>query len=715
MSENQMLQEVLQVFLQEFEELIEQIEGNIFELEAHPESDTLMDALFRGYHTVKGGAGMSAWSELSDYTHHIENLLSHVRHGQIEVSEELISILLESLDCLKGFLDEAKGDRALDKLLVSKNLQTVQAFVSGTPPTALHVQKEEIVSAESLKPKEATLASEALPKSTLQKQSFLIRLQFDADFFERDADPMTVLQDLQKLGDTIVIPHTTCIPLLEDIDLRKLYLWWNVKLVTSCASSEIEELLMFFIDEPHIIPSALPPPPPTWQILLENQESVPLAENAQSASAKKINIQKEESAERDRGRKRKQEEEVPIESQVTSSIRVDIAKLDKLQNLVGEAVINQARLTLFFEKLELQNETDIEDIAQLVDDNEQTIRGLQEQVMSVRMIPIGRTFNALRRMVRDFAAQSGKQIQFEISGEETEIDKTITEQISGPLKHLIRNAMDHGIETPEVRQAHGKSPQGLIAIDAFHEEGQILIEIKDDGAGIDAEKVLALAKDKGLVGEEEELSERDIFHLLFKAGFSTAESVTDISGRGVGMDVVLRDIEVLHGRVEIQSELGKGTTMRIKLPLTLAIIEGMLTTLGEQMFIIPIVSIVESLQPQENDLKTVKNRGEMIEIRGEYIPLLRLHQLFNLVPVHENPAEGLVIVVENAGRKHCILVDEIIEQQHVVIKSLEDNFYQLQGIAGATILGDGRVSYILDIPGLVTHHLQTEEHLLPVA
>ncbi|MEC9361025.1 MAG: chemotaxis protein CheA, partial [SAR324 cluster bacterium] len=385
----------------------------------------------------------------------------------------------------------------------------------------------------------------------------------------------------------------------------------------------------------------------------------------------------------------------------TQSIRVTIDKLDKLQNLVGETVINQARLHRLSSKI---MEIDVnlgEMLLQFVEDNEKSVNELQDQILQVRMIPVGSILNNMKRTVRDYATRSKKKIKLEIEGGDTELDKTVTEQLQGPLVHLVRNSMDHGIEDSETRVKNGKDPTGTISLKASQQEGYVIVEIEDDGKGIDSKVIFDSAVRKGFIDENDDLTDDEIFKLLFLPGFTTTTEVTDVSGRGVGMDTVKRDIEALLGTIEISSELHKGTSTKLKLPLTLAIIEGMMIDVGHQVFTIPLLSVNESLRPIPKQIKKIKNKGELVEIRGEYIPMLRLHNRLNIVPKYKEPTEGLVVVVQHANRKQCVFVDEIVDQGPVVIKSMEDNFIQVPGIAGATILGDGRVSFILDVASLV--------------
>ena len=380
-----------------------------------------------------------------------------------------------------------------------------------------------------------------------------------------------------------------------------------------------------------------------------------------------------------------------------SSIRVDIGKVDSLINLVGELVITQSMLgqlddpqTVDFEKLR-------EGLAQL----ERNTRELQESVMRIRMLPISFSFNRFPRLVRDLSTKLGKEVELKIVGEQTELDKTVLEKIADPLVHLVRNALDHGIEKPDIRAEAGKPLCGTLTLAARHEGGNIVIEISDDGAGLDAEKLLAKARERGLVGADEVLPEERIHELIFHPGFSTAKELSDVSGRGVGMDVVKRNIKELGGVIELHSTFGAGSTIRIRLPLTLAILDGQLVRVGDQTYIVPLVSIVESLQIDPERVKSVVGAAELYRLRGEYIPIVRLYEVFNIEPQSSALEDGLIVVVEGEGQRAGILIDELLGQQQVVIKSLETNYRKVDGISGATILGDGTVAMIMDAGGLI--------------
>ena len=380
-----------------------------------------------------------------------------------------------------------------------------------------------------------------------------------------------------------------------------------------------------------------------------------------------------------------------------SSIRVSVGKVDNLVNLVGELVITQAMLGETVSDMDaVLHERLVIGLAQL----ERNTRDLQESVMSVRMIPISLVFSRFQRVVRDSAVKHNKKVQLKIIGEGTELDKGLIEKISDPLTHLVRNSLDHGIELPDERIAKGKDPQGTITLRAAHQGGNIVIEVSDDGAGLNREKILAKAREKGMpVGDS--MSDADVWQIIFAPGFSTAAVITDVSGRGVGMDVVKKNIEGISGRIEIASSLGQGTSMTIRLPLTLAILDGLSIAVGDQIYIVPLGFISESLQPNSGDIKEISGQGEVVHVRGEYLPLIALHKLFNIQPKITNPAEGILVLLEADGKKVALFVDELVGQHQVVIKSLETNYRKVPGVSGATIMGDGRVAMIIDVGALV--------------
>ena len=702
--------EALKLFLEEAGDMEDQIEESLLLLENDPSNQEAVNTAFRGFHTIKGGAGMIGFEELQQYTHQVESLLSDVRGGEKSTSPELISALLGSIDCLRSFCKDLEGIESYDQQGVAASLEEIQKL-SGTSADIGEPQTEA--------DPEPTLQSEVSESNESGFSRFLIELRFPEELLQEGGDPLLLLKDLHELGECIVTAHVHSIPQLEILDPSKLYLHWSVLLNTEKSEEDLENVLMFFLEEEGVTIRRIQGPPKETKAKqkINQGEDQPVQEDAPEAK----DLPSKQNKETVQPQTQKIEKPAQPRPQVQKkedsggSIHVSNFKLDKLMNLVGETVINQARLKELGQEFRTLNRKLGDRYQQIIDDSDIVVRELQDQVMNIRMVPIKGAFLPLQRIVRDYSVKSGKKIKLEISGGETELDKTVSEKLGGPLKHLIRNAMDHGIELQEERVKNGKTPEGKIELKAFHSEGHVFIEVQDDGAGIDAEKIKDIARSKQLLDDETELSEEEAFQLLFLPGFSTSESISDISGRGVGMDAVRQDIESLRGAIFIKSELGKGSTFQIKLPLTLAIIEGMLVQVENQIFTIPLLSVLETLKPLGHQHKTLQKQGEVIELRGEYLPKLNLSRIFNLQKVDPPNLDPLVVVVEQAGERYGLLVDKILDQQQVVIKSMEENFFQIPGIAGATILGDGGVSLILDLPGLLKIALQNRQEPLEVS
>jgi len=718
---------VLEEFVEEIEEILQELEEGVLLLEDQPKKRSLIDQLFRNMHTIKGGAGMVQQKEMADYAHHFENLLDKARSGEIVCTPEMATLLLDSLDGYKSFLDNIRGSGELNKQLIDETLNRINQFLPGaespvnSEDTSISEEtkssdKKEVLAPQTKEEKEGDKAVEWDDEEEDEK-GYLLHLKFDEDMLLSGSDPVLLIKELKEIGDLNLIPHFSGLPNLKNIDHEKLFISWSAKLVTSKPIEEIENVLVFYQNKKNDVrvePVESPPPDPGARsadneahLQTNNQEQKELEisnvdpdNNLKLSSEKEV---KEEIAETKTTETKPPDKKTPKEPemQAVQSIRVAVEKLDRLQNMVGETVTNQSRLEQLSQEILKVDENLGEMLLQFVEDNEKSVRELQDQILQVRMIPVGSIFTPMKRTVRDFANSSNKKIKLEIEGGDTELDKTVTEQLHGPLVHLVRNSMDHGIEDPQTREKNGKDPSGTILLKASHQEGYVIVEIEDDGKGINSETVFDSAVKKGLINSSDELSEQEIFQLLFVPGFTTTTEVTDVSGRGVGMDTVKRDIEALLGTIAISSEPNKGTNVKLKLPLTLAIIEGMMIEVGNQVFTLPLLSVQEALRPIPKQIRKVKDKGELVEIRGEYIPLLRLHERLNLTPRFEKPTEGIVLVVQHANRNQCLLVDEIVDQRPVVIKSMEENFVQVPGIAGATILGDGNISFILDVPSLI--------------
>ncbi len=528
---------------------------------------------------------------------------------------------------------------------------------------------------------------------------------FKATIFDNGIDPLMFLNDLRAIG-TISNLRIECNSLPTILNLEDPYVCYtqfSLDFETNAPEEQVQNIFLFVIDDNDI------------NIINTKADIKDDEEANKPAESKKEEPAKEEAKENTAAKT----EEKPAETsaaaskpaaapkagtkvQAPSTVRVDTRKLDSLMNLIGELVIAQSRIMQLTQSLDIDN-----GLKEAVSSMDRTSRQIQEEVMNIRMMPIGPIFTQFHRYVRDLNLELNKEVKLVLKGETTEIDKNMLEQLSDPLKHIIRNSMDHGIEkTKEERIARGKPEYGTITMSAAHQEGHVVIEVSDDGNGLNKEKIFNKAVEKGLLSRDGKYSDIEIYRTIFSPGLSTAEKITDISGRGVGMDVVRANVEKMKGKIEIKSTEGQGSTFIIKLPLTLAIIEGITFALGKQIYIMPLISIIEQIKVKNEQVKPFEGKGEMIKIRDEYLPLIRLHKVFEIDTQVDNIDDGIVVVVEAGYRKCAIFVDELLDQQQVVIKSLDSAFSKHAGIAGGTILGDGRIALIIDIQGLVNMSLQ---------
>jgi two-component system chemotaxis sensor kinase CheA len=700
-------------FFEEAGEHLAIVEEGLLDLERHPEDLDLLNKIFRSAHSIKGTSGMFGFNAVAQFTHKMETLLDLLRNGQKVVSPSIADLLLKATDCLKTLIESVKTGAAVDE-------ETVQRLTT------------ELASASDMNGKAESKVESGSSKSSVTSAStsaFLISWTPPEWLFQRGLDPLQTLKELRGLGNLSDVKiDMSRLPDLADIDPEKCFLSWNMRLTTAKNLKVVESVFEFVREESALsieevkvkaevkedsrvrsstLASTSEPeePKPLGEILVESGAVSREALDGALAQQKRVGqILVEQKAatpqqvERALQKQREQESAAQAKKSDTASIRVDTAKIDKLINLVGELVITQSMLSDLGARFEMnQIHVLLERMAQL----ERNTREIQERVMSIRMLPIGTAFSRFPRLVRDLSAKAGKKIQLVLSGEETELDKTVIESIGDPLTHLVRNSADHGLEAPEVRLDDKKPEVGTIRLNAYHEGGNICITVEDDGRGLDREKILAKAAKQGLIAENEKLTDDQIWSMIFKPGFSTADKITDISGRGVGMDVVKRNIENLSGTISIKTEKGKGTRFTLKLPLTLAIIEGMTVRVGRETYIVPLLSILESIQPKEGTVKTVVEKGELINVRGTYLPMVRLYEVFNLEPEYTDVVKGILLILETEGERVVVMVDEILGQQQVVIKSMEQNFRKVEGIAGATILGDGTVGFIVDVRGLL--------------
>lgn len=687
-----------EVFIKEVGEILGKLESDLVSLEERWDQE-LVNGIFRYVHTLKGSSGIAGYKSIYEFTHRLENLLDKVRAGGVSATEQLIDILLESIDWVKDSIaGEEEKSLELRKSLLLKKV-------------------DEQMGAPGEKEEAAQPATEEQAEKDVGYRYFKIVAVFREDIFESGIDPLMILEDLCALG--VVEERKVDRRRLPEFTLMhpdRCYLSWEILLKTKVPISKIEDIFIFVKDDNDIViqdvsdqyvaegkaeeleEKRIGEILVSKGILTENElERVLSTQEGERKKIGDIVVDKGYATEKDVQYALGEQEKIKKRVE-TSTVRVDTSKLDNLLNLLGEIVIGQAGITRIADELEQEKGFRLKNALYGLD---RITREFQEQIMSIRMIPIGPTFEQFRRFVRDTAHSMGKEIHLEVIGGETELDKTVIEKIDDPLKHMIRNAIDHGIESPEEREAAGKPRKGKVTLKAYHQEGNVYIEVIDDGKGLDKARIRRKAESMGIIKAGEDVPENRLLSFLFLPAFSTAEKVGELSGRGVGMDVVKTNVEALRGSVDIETKNGKGTVFRIKLPLTLAIIEGMMVRVGSSVYILPLLSIVESLRPRREDVKTVKEKGEVILVRNEYVSLVRLYELFGIEPEFKNPWESLVVVVEAAASRVGIMIDELMGQQQIVIKSLENYISNTRALSGAAILGDGRVALIIDVHGLV--------------
>jgi two-component system chemotaxis sensor kinase CheA len=641
-------------FFDETAEHLAAIEESLLGLERTPNDDELLNRVFRAAHSIKGASGTFGFTDIATFTHSLESLLDRMRAGDVAPTAPLMGLLLQSADALGGLLACAKDGGPTP------------------PPTDDLIRRLE--EAKQAKPPASPRPHAAMKPAGLE---YAITFQPGRDILHFGMDPLLLLRDLDRVGTVVDVKiDVSHLPDLPAIVPDECYLGWTVRLRSDRTPDEIRSVFVFVEDcsqiEIHALPAAGAPAEPSAAAPLNGAQDNAAAETAALPKARMRSLE-------------------------SSSIRVSVKKVDELINLVGELVIAQSMVNQAMARIPA-------DILPLMQESlstmDRSVRELQERVMSVRMVPLASVFRRFPRLVRDLAATLGKQIVVHIAGEDTELDKQMIEQIVDPLTHMVRNSVAHGIGTPEDRRRAGKPPEGTLSLRAYQEGGNVVIEVSDDGRGLDRERIRRKAVAKRLIADDDPLTDQQIHDLIFTPGFSTAETVSDISGRGVGMDVVKRNVDALHGSMSIESEPGRGTTFRIRLPLTLAIVDGLAVGLGGQIYIVPLLSVLESFRPKAADVRRIARRGEVVIVRGRPVPLVRLHRIFHSNAKATDPTEALVVLLEHQGKRLGLMVDELLGQMQVVIKSIETHYQKVEGISAATILGDGQVAFILDPVGL---------------
>ena len=648
-------------FFEEANELLRDMEAHLLELDIDAPDPEQLNAIFRAAHSIKGGAGTFGFDVLQRTTHIFENILDQLRHGELTLRRDIVDTFLETKDMLQDQLNAYQNGTEPDAEAFARICQTLQQLaedelnqaVADVAPVAAPVAAPVVEAAPV-----AAAPAAGGPGLTVT----LLNVA--------EKDRALLIEELQHFGDIVG----------QSGDEAR----YDVQLSTTVSADDIEVVLCFVVeaDQLAIAPMAASAPVAAPVVAESVPTAVAVAEPV--ATPVKADAPKAPAAGK------------PAASAESSSLRVPVTKVDQIINLVGELVITQSMLDQSLDRLDGNEHRELVNGIHLLQRN---ARDLQEAVMSIRMVPMDYVFSRFPRQVHDLAAKLGKEVELVTVGKSTELDKSLVERIIDPLNHLVRNSLDHGLESPEAREAAGKSRVGKLTLSAVHQGGNIVIDVIDDGAGLNREKLLAKARSSG-IPVSDNASDDEVWQLIFAPGFSTAAVVSDVSGRGVGMDVVRRNIQTLGGHVQILSKPGQGTTTRIVLPLTLAILDGMSVRAGNEVFILPLGTVIESLQPNADDIYAMAGTDQLLKVREEYLPLLPLQQLFQIPNARTEPNECIAVIVQGDGARYALLVDDLVGQQQVVVKNLETNYRKVPGVSAATILGDGSVSLILDISDL---------------
>jgi two-component system chemotaxis sensor kinase CheA len=682
-----------EAFREEAIELLTELESALLELEENPDDSELIGRTFRAMHTIKGSGAMFGFVEISEFTHEVEAVYDLVRNGAAEVSRELVDETLKACDLIRCMLDG--GDRVNEE----EKQRLTNAF-------KVMAQGGSMSQPETKK----TPTGDSPPEVKSEDKIYRIRFKPHREIFLCGTDPVHLLDELRQLGECQVVAHLNEIPSFEDIDPERCYIFWDIILTTNRGIDSIKDIFIFVEDDCEVKIQGIdssggvfdePACKKLGEILVERGDlSIDDMENVlkgkklfgeilveqQLASPSQVQAALVEQ----RQVREIQQKRQSVEA--AASIRVPSDKLDKLVDLVGELVTVQARLS---QTAGLWGDSQLTLIAEEV---ERLTSDLRDSTLNIRMMPIGATFSKFKRLVRDLSAELNKDVEMTTEGAETELDKTVIERLNDPLVHIIRNSIDHGIESPEVREAAGKPRQGTVALTAVHSGDSVEITIRDDGAGLDKDAIRAKAIERKLITDTAELTEKELFSLIFAPGFSTAKKITGVSGRGVGMDVVRQSIESLRGTIDITSRKGEGTTITIRLPLTLAIIESLLVKIGGESFVMPLSMVEECIELTGEDIAKVHGR-QLVNVRGGLVSYLPLREQFGIA---EDPPEiQQIVITETSGDRVGLLVDTVVGEHQTVIKSLGKAYRNVHGISGATILGDGSVALILDVAQLV--------------
>ncbi|MBF0097294.1 MAG: chemotaxis protein CheA [Magnetococcales bacterium] len=681
-------------FTEEAYELLSELEDSLLELEERPTDVELISRVFRAMHTIKGSGAMFGFDEVAKFTHEVETVFDMARSGSLPVTKALIDLTLAARDQIRSILDASRGGPPA-------NQDNANRIIAGLRALAPQKGGGAAVAAES---------KASAPKADVEgPHVYRVRFEPRPEIFSSGTNPLLLLNELRDMGQCRVVALTNALPSLEDLDPERCYTQWEIFLTTSQGENAIRDVFIFveddctlnvrLLDRDEIQEEA--EPKKLGEILLERGDITedalgkaltPLGDRLVSSGV--VPADKVRAALTEQRVVQEQKQQQSKAAEVDAVVRVPSTKLDKLVNLVGELVTVQARLNQISGRLNNQN------LQLVAEEIERLTAELRDNTMSIRMLAIGSTFNKFKRLVRDLSTELGKQIELTTAGADTELDKTVIDQLNDPLVHIIRNSIDHGIEKPDVRALTGKPLVGQIHLSAVHSGTSVLIQVKDDGKGLDPQLLRRKAVEKGLLSPDAVLSDSEAFMLIFGAGFSTAEKITNVSGRGVGMDVVRKSIESLRGTIDVQSALGLGTTITLKLPLTLAIIEGLLVGVNHDFFVLPLAAVEECVELSPKDIANSHGR-RIVNVRGEIVPFIRIRERFAMEG--ERPVIEQIVIANVDGRRVGFGVDTVIGQHQTVIKNLGDSFQYSDEFSGATILGDGTVALLLDLARMVRY------------
>ncbi len=679
-------------FFQECDEQLAELENGLMALEAGDGDGEVINAVFRAVHSVKGGAGAFGYEDLVKFAHTFETALDLMRSGKLAIDADAVRVMLRASDVLADLVHAARDGGVVDQERCDTLAEELTLLASGESKPAVAAATDEEEDPFGFTPLQI-----ALDDTPATPGRWLIKFKPHAALYAKGNDPLFLLREVARLGECEIEMDVEGVPALDALDPDGSYLSWIVYLDGEKAEADIREIFDFVeSDCDLVIEREEPAPAPVVEISAPPVVAAPVAAAPKAAAR----AEPEHREEAEGGKAAASGGASSASAPPAATIRVDLERVDRLIDLVGELVINQAMLAQRVGETGAVERSS--SVALGLDELEQLTRELQDSVMAIRAQPVKSVFQRMPRLVREIATATGKQVRLVMEGEGTEVDKTVIERLSDPITHMLRNAVDHGLESTAERIDAGKPAEGTIKLAALHRSGRIVIEVSDDGRGINRERVRAKAIEKGLISPDVPMSDEEIDNIIFLPGFSTASAISDISGRGVGMDVVKRSIQALGGRISITSQPGHGSTFTLSLPLTLAVLDGMVVTSAEQTLIAPLTTIIETLQPKDGEVHRMGPNRAVLSVRDSFVPLIDVGVSLGFHDAPTKPTDGVILLVESeGGGRAALLVDAIQGQRQVVIKSLEANYQRVEGVAAATILGDGRVALILDVDGLV--------------